>query len=584
MTSFTETHENFMGGESYELFNPLRRLMMPLLSGFLGQPSYYMPEKHDEPPKDNMRFFNILKEHLVLPKYFGVSRQKVFYDAVNEALDFDFGETLKLAVRARNEWFMRKSPAQLLAIAACHPKRIKFNEEHPKEFRKVVLDCCPLPGDMISIMDSWKALHGSKSKFPTFMKRAFEDRLCEITPYHCGKYSKAVIDVTRLSHPSKKVVNSTILDPLMKNGTVDLDDEDTTWEKHRSQGKSWPETFEAMGRRLPHMAALRNLRGFASSDPGEELMQEYCDMVLSGVHGGKQFPFRYIAAHKAMKQQLDNYIVLSNEPESEPELEPEPDFIMEDEPEKKTSRKRQRKPPVPVDPKYTPIIMDCLEKCLQASLENFPKLEGNAMVLSDNSGSAWGSFTSTYGKTTVADIGNLSALFTAMCCTGRGVVGVFGDKLIEYEVDKTRSILEQYEEITEQGKNVGGSTENGVWVFFKNAFAEPEKYNFDYWFCYSDMQVGHGGLYGNDPDIKAQDFMWGPFTHTMYIDIHKCVAKYRKEINPKLNTFMVQTAGYIDTILPESTYRGAILSGWTGNEVVYAHELTKLWSELEKIV
>ena len=39
--------------------------------------------------------FDILKEHLVLPKYFGVSRQKVFYDSVNEALDFDFGETLK---------------------------------------------------------------------------------------------------------------------------------------------------------------------------------------------------------------------------------------------------------------------------------------------------------------------------------------------------------------------------------------------------------------------------------------------------------------------------------------------------------
>ena len=570
MSTFTETHANFMGGESYEIFSPIRRLMMPLLSGFLGESSYYMPDKEEEKPSYNIQnIFDLLKEHLVLPKYFGISRQKVFYDAVNDALDFDFGETLSLAVRARNEWFMRKSPAQLLAIAASHPNRIKFNEENPKTFRETVVKCCPLPGDMISIVESWKALHGSKSKFPSFMKRAFEDRLLEITPYHCGKYSKAVIDVTRLSHPSKKVVNSSVLDPLMTNGTVELDDEDTTWEKHRSQGKTWPETFEAMGRRLPHMAALRNLRGFASSDPGEDLMKEYCAMVLSGVHGGKQFPFRYIAAHKAMKTRLD----------AQPE-------DAEDQPEDVDAqpKKGERKPPKPVDPKYVPIIMDCLEQCLQASLENFPKLKGNAMVMSDNSGSAHGCFTSTYGRTTVADIGNLSALFTALCCTGRGVVGLFGDDLVEYEVDKSRPILEQYEEIRTQGETVGQGTENGVWLFFKRAFAEPDNYNFDHWFCYSDMQVGHGGLYGNDPEIQTQGFAWKPASsNTIYVDVHKCVTKYRREINPKLNTFMVQTAGYIDTALPESTYRGAILSGWTGNEVVYANEVTKLWDAMEQL-
>ena len=51
------------------------------------------------------------------------------------------------------------------------------------------------------------------------------------------------------------------------------------------------------------------------------------------------------------------------------------------------------------------------------------------------------------------------------------------------------------------------------------------------------------------------------YSSVFYIDIHKCVAKYRMEINPKFNTYMVQTAGYDNTILPESTYGGAILSG-----------------------
>ena len=56
--------------------------------------------------------------------------------------------------------------------------------------------------------------------------------------------------------------------------------------------------------------------------------------------------------------------------------------------------------------------------------------------MSDNSGSAHGCFTSTYGSNTVAEIGNLSALITAMSCTGRGTIGLFGDRLLEYEAVK----------------------------------------------------------------------------------------------------------------------------------------------------
>ena len=547
---------NFMGGESYELFSPIQRLKMPLLSGFLGQPTYYMPGKNDEVSIDES-LLTVLKTYLLVPKYFGVSRQKAFYDSVNEALDYDFGETLKLAIRARNEWFMRKSPAQLLAIAAAHPKRVEFNKENPKEFRRVVMECCPLPGDMVSILDSWKALQGSKAKFPSVLKRAFEDRLAVITAYHCGKYPKSVIDITRIVHPTKKIVRSTDLQPLLTDGRIELDDEDTTWEKHRSQGKTWKETFDAMGGRLPHMAALRNICGVARSDPGEEFMQIYCDMIVSGVKGGKQFPFRYITANDAVKREMDKC------PEEE---------------EGTTVRT--------IDRKYAPIITDCLERCIQTSIDNFPKLEGSAIVLSDNSGSAHGTMTSTYGKQSISDIGNLSALITAISCTGRGTVGVFGDELLTYEVDKARPLLEQYEEIRKLGARVGQGTENGVWLFFKRAFAEPEKYKYDHWFCYSDMQVGHGGLYGNDPEIRTGNWIWTGSTrssHANYIDVHALVNRYRQTINPKLNTFMVQTAGYNDSILPETTYRGAILAGWTGNEVVYAKEMVALWDEIEQV-
>ena len=244
--------------------------------------------------------------------------------------------------------------------------------------------------------------------------------------------------------------------------------------------------------------------------------------------------------------------------------------------------------PKPIRKRDVVIIEKYLEKCINKAIENHPKLEGDVIVLSDNSGSAWGTFTSSYGTQTVAEIGNLSALITALSCTGRGVIGLFGDKLFEYEVNKEISLLENLEKINEivgpKGNNVGLSTENGIWLFFKRAFENNLKYKYDHFFCYSDMQAGHGGLYGSDTKIKENDWLWnGKKSGYLYINVPKLLENYRKNINKKLNTFMIQTAGYNDSILPQSTYRGAILSGWTGNEVVYADQIIKLWDQIENI-
>ena len=563
MTS--DAHTNFMGGECYELFNPIQALRLPLCSQFLGEPSYYMPAKDEEEHTGIKSILEKLGKHIMFPKYCLMSRQEAFFNAATNALDYDFAATLAEANRARNEYFMRKAPAQLLAIAASHPGRIEFNKKNPKAFRDVVKKCCPLPGDMKSVLDAWKALHGSKSKFPSFLKRAFEDRLAELTAYHGGKYSRDTIDMTRISHPSKKVVQKTVLDPLMKDGTLVLDDAETTWEKHRSQGKSWVETFDAMGGRLPHMAALRNMRGFAQSDPGQEYMEKYCTMVLSGVQGGKQFPYRYISSYEACKNASEQGEAREN-------------VSQQRKPKKKGYVPKEKEP---IKPLYFEMMEKCLEECLEKSIGNFPSLQGDVIALSDNSGSAWGACPSQYGTRTVADIGNLSALLTALSCSGKGVVGVFGDKLHMYTVDKNRSFLEQYEEITSLGKTVGGSTENGIWLFFKRAFENPSDYRYDHFFCYSDMQAGHGRLYGQDPDMQ-DEYVWRDLHSMKYIDVMSLITNYRRTLNPKFNVFMVQTAGYNDAIVPQTTYRGAIMAGWTGNEVVYADKLVKLWDEVEK--
>ena len=575
---------NFMGGKSFHLFNPLNRLKMVAFSSFLSEPTYYQPVNN----KDKIHTKNIqeekinklLKDYLLIPTDMGVSRNETFYNATMDSLNFDFKKTLNLAVQCRNEFLMRRSTAQILAIAASHPQRVKFNEENPKYFREVLVKCWLIPGDAIACLDAWKALFGSKSKFPSFIKRAYEDRLKDLTAYQQEKYRKESISMIRLAHPSKVTLSQNdTLSTLMENGYLELDDKDIKWETHRSNGKSWIETLELMQWKLPHMAALRNIRGFAASSPGVCKMLCYLEMLVSGVKGGKQFPFRYITAYNEINKCFEKSIETENKSDYEND---ENVPLEEQQPRKK--RKYYREPVVILDI-YHEFILKYLEKCLQISIENYPQLEGDVICLSDNSGSAHGTMTSTYGKQTISDIGNLSALFTAYRATGRGVVGVFGDDLKFYEVDKTKSLLSQYDEITKLGGTVGGNTENGVWLFFKWAFQNPSNNKFDHWFCYSDMQVGHGGLYGRDIEINKQGFLWNEnCSHSiLYIDIHKCVEKYRMEINPKLNTYMIQTAGYDNNILPESTYRGAILSGWTGNEVVYAKRLCELWNEVESL-
>ena len=546
----TKEVKNFMNGKCFESFNPITELHMISLSGFLGEPSYY-----DQNYKIKSRI-NI-DNYLIMDQK-NLSRDEIFLNACEKALDYDFKETLLFAVKCRNEFFMRKSTAQILAIAARHHKRVEFNKKNPMIFRNVIIECCLIPSDLTSIHNSWISLVGSKSGFPTFMKRAFEDYLKNISSYQLEKYRKDCIDMVRICHINKKSLKCNLykngddrdISKIMKDGKLFLSDGELKWETLRSRGLEWIEILEALEWRMPHMAALRNIRNFASSDPGIKNMNKYLEMLLSGVENGKQFPFRYISAYNNFK----NYRVGVN-------------------PKKKNYKVME------IKPIYINLIIFCLEECLQKSMKCYPCLEGDVISLSDNSGSAHGTFTSTYGTVTISDIDNLSSLFSAYNCTGRGVVGLFGDNLKLYEVDKKRTLLEQYQEIKKISTTVGINTENGVWLFFKNAFEDPKNYKFDHWFCYSDMQVGHGNLYGNDKTMNSIFRV----NNSEYIEIHECINKYRKDVNSKINTYMVQTGGYNNAILPELLYRGVILSGWTGNEVKYAYEFSKLWNQIEKI-
>ena len=207
----------------------------------------------------------------------------------------------------------------------------------------------------------------------------------------------------------------------------------------------------------------------------------------------------------------------------------------------------------------------------------YAKLKGRVACLSDNSGSAWGTCNSEYGTVTVAEIANLSSLITALQ-SDEGIVGVFGDELSLQPVSKRNGLLTQLKETSERGRKQGGGTENGIWIFWDEAI--KNKTHYDTVFIYSDMQAGHGGLYGHSHTVGSSPYGFRRKGDT-HVDVLAMVQEYRRTVNPKVNVFSVQVAGYNNSVLPENLYRGAILAGWTGKEPIFANAIIEAWDSIE---
>lgn len=527
-----ETVTNFMGGDSYVL-SPVETLKMVTASSIFGEPSYY----RDSKTKDSY-VSSILKYHVdkhvtdvVIPdKYEGMKTEDIMEQVIDEALDYDFKATLEWASYLRHTFNMRLNPQVIMVRAAVHPKRSEFTKAHPGLFDEINQSVMRRADEPLTQMTYYLYNNkGKKNNIPSVIKRSWANKLSKLNTYNIAKYKNAeigMINGVRLCH-----ANSPVIDELMTNGTVEVSEDQKTWENLKSEGKSWKEIFDTID--MGHMALLRNLRGVFTEVEDAEFCKRYLNKLKSGVEKGKQFPFRYYSAIDAIKSSKCN---------------------------------------------HQPLILDALEECMDIALANFPKLKGKTMCLSDNSGSAWGAVTSEYGTVTVAKIDNLSSVITA-ACSDEGYVGKFGDKLVTYPVSKRQGVLNQAEKLSfNRYTDVGGGTEGGIWEFFHNAIQKKE--HWDNIFIYSDQQAGHGGLYGTG----AQTSMYtreGYACRSGYINVYKLIKEYRKKVNPKVNVFSIQTAGYTNAVIPEMAYRTAVMYGWTGKEAVFAEEYIRQWDEIE---
>lgn len=546
-----ETVVNFMGGESFRI-NPLDTLKMITASSIFGEPSYYRAGglgtgetrgryQNTKGPKVRDAHYKrcrLLEGHLLFgDAWDGRTTTEIMEQAIDDALEADFAGTLEWAATLRNTFSMRLNPQVIMVRAALHPGRREFTRNHPGAFGRAEEQVMSRADDALSQLTYFLYTNHGKTHMPSLLKRSIAKRLEAMDSYEAAKYKNAEIglkDAACITH-----AHSPVIDEYMKTGGVKLPPQKKTWENLRSDGMGWRQICGQIS--MGHMALLRNLRGVFEETEDREFCGEYLSRLKSGVTGGKQFPFRYYNAYQTLEASQCA---------------------------------------------HKPQILDALEECVDLSMENLPKFKGKTMCLSDNSGSAWGAIPSEYGSVKIAEIDNLSSVIAA-ALSEEGYVGKFGNILKVYPVSRRGQILRQSREISrERDSDVGGNTEGGIWEFFSQAINNRE--HWDQIFIYSDQQAGHGGLYGTAKQQAAYrqaGFHCSPNGlggFKTYINVFDLILEYRKKVNPHVNVFSIQTAGYNNVCIPEYAYRTCILYGWTGRELVFAREMIDMWDSFQK--
>lgn len=523
-------HLNHMGNVSYDISNPVHQLRVAAASCFFGEPSYYDKNMRIDLSKKQVRkikktqVFNELPMSTLTPlltlNFENNDNMNYMESLIDKALATDAKATLELAVQLRNEFNIRLTPQVIMVRAANHPNVRQLTKETGTsvitEFANQIIKRADEP---VAQMTYQLAAFGKP--IPNVLKRSWAKFLETQSEYAIAKYRNntgtpyKLVDVVNMVHAKSETI-----DQLMK-GTLRLDENNETWEslisREGSSKETWTKAVEIMG----HMALLRNLRNLLQHNVDTSL---YVQKLIDGVKGGKQLPFRYYSAYKSVES---------------------------------------------VDSDSRQVVLDALEDCMTISLDNLPKLSGRVASLSDNSGSAHSPLSS-LSNTKVSHVGNLMAVITGYINNDNKTDAfVFGDKLKKQPISQRKGILNQAKELNKLGETVGQSTENGIWIFLRDVL--KNKTHYDHVFIYSDMQAGHGGLYGVDSD-EYQDYI----ACGNRIDVPKLIREYHQTVNPNCKFYLVQTAGYTDTIVPEFYKNVYILSGWSEAIFQFAHEMSNL--------
>ena len=454
----------------------------------------------------------------------------------------------KLALYARNEGNLRSVTHLLSSIIS---KRISGQEWGKRFYDKIVVR----PDDISEILSAYAVENGMDlkniRKIPNAMKKGFKSALERFDAYQIDKYKMnkrevSLIDIVNLLHPSPTQKNQEAYKRLIENKSLSdlysskiLEKEMSQVGKKVTDDKTVSELKEeaitevlSNVKGMPLMNLIRNLRNIIKYAPSQ--VDEACRQmtITDKVLKSRLLPFRFATAYSEVESMTESYTAKS---------------AIQFEEEKKSgyafSELKQK-------------VLNALEKAIEISCQNIPKLEGNVAILVDHSGSVRGdgggsSKVSAFSKTTTAMIGNLFATMLTYA-QDNVYIGLFGDRLIPVKIDRNKGILEANRDSFEEGAKCGRNTETGIYDFLRICIDEKKKV--DNLVVFSDCQIGSNAStnwYGMNPRDKSATFQE--------------LFKEFKKINPLCNVIVVDIRQTKGNNVFHKSQRILNIAGWNTN-------------------
>jgi hypothetical protein len=434
----------------------------------------------------------------------------------------------KTALYARGPANMRTSSHVLAAELA---PRITGLEWSSRFYNKIV----NRTDDMSEILSYYEGIMKGKG-VPNAMRKGFKKYLEGMDPYLIDKYKMpgreiSLIDLVNRMHPVPTQSNAEAFKLLMTKGGKGIDKlyGSKILEKEMSKAGTAPKTAQktvaeakeeaikdvlSNVKGMPIFNLLRNLRNIILYSPTS--VNAACNQLVipEKIYKSRLLPFRFLSAHlEITKMKYDLKEGTSGK------------IVFEDEIEGRVATREEFT-------KLKAQVLAHLEKAVELSCHNIPELEGRVAILIDHSGSMRGdgggsSLVSALSRTTSSDIANI---FAAMLLSKQPsvYVGLFGDTLLQYKVDREKGILAMSRDMHRKGSSCGGGTEQGVYVFFEELI--KSRTPVDFIIVFSDMVIGERNSWygvsgdrrpGRFQDIFKQFRKLYPTTKVVSVDIRQ---------------------------------------------------------------
>ena len=502
-----------------------------------------------------------------------LSKEGSYYESSNEEVKrilslldkIDPLFACKAAIYVRENGNMR-SISHLLGAALAN--YISGQEYAKRFYNKLIVR----PDDMSEIVSAYANLNGmglnDVKKIPNSMKKGFKEALEGLDAYRIDKYkmktrSFSLVDLVRLFHPKatqknaeayKRLIEGKSLADLYESKVLEKEmtkagqtTKDATQEEKMEAKREAITAVLDNVKGMPVMNLLRNLRNILLYAPDK--VTEACEQltIKDKIMNSRLLPFRFATAYSEIEK-LSYYTEISST-KSSIQFEDEKSSSLCSENEFRRNKE---------------MVLNAIEKALEISCLNIPKLEGNVAVLVDDSGSMRGdaggsSRVSAFSKTSTSMIAHLFASMV-MYRQDNVYLGLFGDKLINVPVKRDMRLLDYTKWTFEKGGECGGATETGIYDFIRQVVKEKKK--IDNVIVFSDCQIGSihtKGYYGGYSEFTA---WYGHNSSDRGKHFHELFKEFRK-INPNANFIVVNLRQSGSTSVFDKSQRILNIAGWS---------------------